>query len=315
MSTPAEQRLLMDQPLMNRPLAGIVLYHPDLEVLSGLISAIAPEIAGLTLVCNTPLAPAEASLLEAAAGNIPFRIDDAGGNIGLGLAYQRIMAGTKGKRVILFDQDSSPPPGMITSLMETMDLLQKTGQRPAIAGPKPVSASPDYKSPTIHRHSSGLRIGEASAVWFTISSGSLVEPAAFAAIGDFRGDFFIDAIDVEWGFRAWSKGYSCWLAENIEMPHRLGGGHIRIPLLGWQMPAQPPMRLYTYARNQAAMLRLPYIPGAWKRKACLYLMVQTIAYWLGDHGRLIRPSSIIKGFIAGLAGRLGPPPAEVTTKR
>lgn len=297
---------------MERIVAGIVTFNPDFAVLADLVATVAPETAEVVVVTNSPMPAEERARLLDIAGDTPIHIDDPGGNVGLGEAYARIMARAESAvagRVILFDQDSSPPPGMVTALSRRLSALLAAGERAALAGPLPVSASPDHKPPTVHPHPDGRVVAEARAVWFAISSGSLIDIAAFREIGPFRGDFFIDAIDVEWCFRAWSKGFSCWLADDIPMPHRLGGGQLRVPVIGWELPVQSPLRLGTYARNQAALLGMGHVPLRWKTRICLYIAAQTLAYWLADGGRTARPRAMVKGFAAGLAGRLGPPRA------
>lgn len=300
---------------MQRIVAGIVTYNPEIPILRDLVGAIAGEVAAVVIVANSPMSAGDEAVLREAADDTPVHIDDPGDNIGLGSAYERIMARADSGdadfhdvgHVILFDQDSSPPVGMVSALVARMDMLRRMGEHPALIGPTPVSATPGHKAPSVYGHSSGRSVADSRAVWFAISSGSVIDVAAFRDVGAFRSDFFIDAIDIEWCFRAWSAGYSCWTANDILMPHRLGGGHVTVPLIGWKLPVQSPPRLGTYARNQAALLRAPHVPRHWKVRVCLYLAAQTVAYWLADHGRTARPTSLVKGFAAGLAGRLGPP--------
>src|ERR1700731_4138014 len=101
-------------------------------------------------------------------------------------------------------------------------------------------------------------------VHFLFSSGSLIDLDALAAIGPFREDFFTDGNEIEWCFRARARGFRCVMVFSEPMPHPLGLGQIRVPLLGIRLAKQPPVRLFTYARNQVAMMGLPLVPVWWK---------------------------------------------------
>jgi rhamnosyltransferase len=140
---------------------------------------------------------------------------------------------------------------------------------------------------------------------FLISSGSLIDLAAFAEIGPFREDFFIDGIDIELCFRARARGFRTIMAMDEEMPHRLGQGTIRVPLLNLRFVDNTPARLLTYARNQVAMMRLPHVPGWWKRHAAAVIAAHLICGVVrGFRGREI--AAILRGIGAGLRQRLGP---------
>ena len=126
------------------------------------------------------------------------------------------------------------------------------------------------------RLGSAFPVASATRVEFAISSGSLVDVAAARAIGPFRSDFFIDAIDLEWCMRANHLGFSVWVADRVFMDHRLGRGVIAIP--GLRLADQPPRRLYTFVRNQLAMLRLPHVPRLHKLKTVASLPARLAIY-------------------------------------
>ena len=148
---------------------------------------------------------------------------------------------------------------------------------------------------------------EATRVAFVISSGSLVDVEAAAAIGPFRADYFIDAIDLEWCFRAGARGFSIWVADRVRMDHRLGRGVIRLPVLGILLADQPPRRLYTYLRNQLAMLRLPHVPAAHKTRMLLSLPLRLPVYLVRNGFSREARAALLNGLRDGIAGRLGPP--------
>ena len=90
------------------------------------------------------------------------------------------------------------------------------------------------------------------------------------------------------------------------MTHQLGMGVINLPF-GLRMANQPPERLYTYFRNQIAMLRLPHIPAAWKLRFVASLPARSFIYVISN--RFARPvvKAIGLGIADGLMNRLGAP--------
>ncbi len=108
---------------------------------------------------------------------------------------------------------------------------------------------------------------------FLPTSGTLFNLRVLRETGLFRADFFIDAIDLEWCFRAWARGGSCWLAGDVPMVHTVGSG--AIPLgFGLTMPNQRPFRMGTYLRNTVYGFRLAHIPLGWKLRQAAYLPLQ-----------------------------------------
>ncbi|MGY2049346.1 glycosyltransferase [Methylobacterium sp. JK268] len=290
-------------------LAGIVAYHPDPEGLRRLAARVAPGLRALAVVANSPLDPATEAELRRAAAPTPLLVLRPDGNEGVGAAYNRLLAAAEAEGdafVFLLDQDSLPAPGAVPALAARWRMLVEAGERPAIVAAQPVG--PD-----------GAPLGGARAAdprWpgrplrragFAFSSGSLVGCAAARAIGPFRADFFIDAIDVEWGMRAAARGYSVWVAPDVPMAHDLGRGVIRV--LGLTLTDQPPRRLYTFLRNQLAMLRLPHVPAAHKARTLLLMPARIGIYlWHNRFSPEVR-RAVRRGLLDGARQRLGPPEA------
>ena len=94
------------------------------------------------------------------------------------------------------------------------------------------------------------------------------------------------------------------MARDVTIPHRVGGGTIRV--LGNAMPRQPLFRMATYLRNAVYACALPHVPLRWKLAQGLYLPLQATLYW-ADSG--FRPAVLrrLAGALRdGLLGRLGP---------
>lgn len=302
-----------DPAASHRIAAVVVLYRPERELLLCLLRAIAGEAERIFLFLNSP--PHPALLAECAAAAAPSLVDTLGSgvNVGLGRAYNEaaLLARMHGcDRLMLFDQDSSPERGMVPRLAAAFDEAGRRFGAVAAVGPRPVrpeasSGAPDKVA--FIRRAARCAPSDLEEVAFVISSGSLIDLAAFAAIGPFREDFFIDAIDIEWGFRARARGFCCVMALREAMPHRLGGGSIALPWVNVRLIRQPPARLFTFARNQAAMLRLPHVPGWWKARATVSLALR-LALGCALPGRWPEASAIVRGIFAGLRRQLGPPP-------
>ncbi len=293
-----------------RSAAGIVIYQPDFEALARLVASIAPDVIAVGIFANSAVSREQQRRLQAAAGQAELVLLRPGLNRGLGAAYNALHEMARAREaefLLLLDQDSDPGAGMVPQLVEVHRALAAGGERAAVVGPSPVDAAG-----RLMRGAAGEgRVVStdpiaAERVGFVISSGSLLRVDALHAIGGFRADYFIDAIDIEWCMRAIAGGFSIWRANHVLMTHSLGRGLIRLPL-GLLLTDQPPRRLYTYVRNQLSMLRLGHVPRAHKLKLVLSLPLRFAAYLA--HNRFSREcaAALVNGVLDGLGNRLGPP--------
>jgi rhamnosyltransferase len=303
--------------MRHRIAAIIVAYRPDRELLLQLVQAIAGDVEIIYLFLNSPPAP---SLIEdCAAASAPARLGVLGDgtNVGLGRAYNEAARAARGAGcdlLLLLDQDSLPLPGMATRLAAAM--LDAADRRPgmiAAVGPLAVLPFPsrrggvDVNPAAVPAPRTGLPA--LTEVAFLMSSGSLIDLDAFARIGPFREDFFIDGIDIEWCFRARAGGMRCWLARCEPMAHRLGSGSpARLPL-NIRLTRQPPDRLFTFARNQTAMMRLAHVPLWWKARVSAVMALRLIVSLVIGRGGT-DALAILRGIGAGLRQRLGAPPSS-----
>ena len=251
--------------------------------------------------------PAEARAdLRAAEG---LTILGEGRNLGIGAALNALAGAARAAgfdRLFLLDQDADATVGTARALGLALSRTGTGAPLPALVGPAP-APKPGHKAPRYP-----LRPGLAGRdglhpVEFLATSGSLVDLTAFAQVGPFREYFFIDAVDLEWCFRAWARGFSCWMDPATAIPHSVGRGILRPRFLPVAMPDQPLFRMAVYVRNTAYGWRLPHIPGRWKRKQMAYLPLQIVLYW-SRHGFSPRVLARLLGaLVRGLGGRLGRP--------
>ncbi|KQT50007.1 rhamnosyltransferase [Methylobacterium sp. Leaf456] len=292
-------------------------------------SALANDTA-VAVVFFRPSAPQVERIVERFCGHLPVFAYDNGGlpadalarldaagvarlgegrNDGIGAALNRLCEAAAAKgfaRLFLLDQDADTSPDTAHALGLALDCLGAATPPPALVGPAP-APNPGHKAPRYPLRPSVAPHGALLPVEFLATSGSLVDLATFKRIGPFREDFFIDAVDLEWCFRAWSRGFSCWMDPATAIPHSIGRGTIRARFLPIAMPDQPPFRMAVYLRNTAFSWRLPHVPARWKLKQMAYLPAQIGLYW-AHHG--YRPSllaRLLRAVADGLRGRLGRP--------
>ncbi len=115
-------------------------------------------------------------------------------------------------------------------------------------------------------------------VSYAITSGSLINVKAFDKIGQHDESLFIDFVDIEWGLRANSKGYSLRMNPQVTLTHILGDE----PLVafGQKRVGHSPLRHYYYFRNLCHLLKMPHIPTIWKVTELIKLPVRFGFYGL-----------------------------------
>ncbi|TGD99494.1 rhamnosyltransferase [Methylobacterium nonmethylotrophicum] len=284
---------------------GITVFRPTPAQVAALCARVEAD-PRLTIVFDNGGLPPEAATGLKQRG---ARVLSEGRNIGVGGALDalaRAATAAGAAQVLLLDQDAEFPPGQVAALEAALARLSASSPPPALVGPRP-EAAPGRKAPSAPRRPEIPDDGSLVPVEFLATSGSLIDLAAYARIGPFRSDFFIDGVDLEWCFRAWARGYGCWMETQTALPHRVGAGVIRSRLLGIEMPRQPPFRMAAYLRNSIYAWRLPHVPRRWCLRQAAYLPLQALLYW-ADAG--FRPgilAGLAGGVLDGLRGRLGRP--------
>jgi rhamnosyltransferase len=288
-----------------------VLYNPEDSILRTLIDSF--ELTGLQIfifVNGDISEAAERCLLALSNGHIIRSAENIGLGGGLNAVSQAALwAGVT--HLLLFDQDSAPAPDLVEDLFGCfVELVPLTAGRLAALAPRLIAPDGEsYLQPWYSRRR-GRLAEDVVPVDFLPTSGTLISLAAYEAIGPFRGDYFVDGIDVEWCFRAWSLGFSCALAQTLTMPHRWGhadGG--RTP----QILRQSPLRAYYYLRNATHGLRLAHLPLRWKTRTAVRLTAQSVALIAQRRfSRNVR-QLIMRAVKDGWSGRLGPAPVEFRT--
>ena len=281
--------------------AATVLYHPELELLDAMLSSLDRAGRRIYIFVNSPLDRAVEDRLTGLANAVAIRSST---NVGLGAALNAILerAASDGfQNVLLLDQDSTPAPDLPEQLNQHF-LKRDTPADPlAMVGPLLVPPAGHHYLPVRY----AWRRKRDGAVDFLPTSGSLLSIAAWKRVGPFRADYIIAGIDVEWGFRAWSRGYASLVARDIQMVHRWGtpsdDEHPNKP----QILRHSDQRIYYYLRNSVDCLKLAHIPFVWKVKNSIRLTAQIGALLYDRRLQAQTRHVIASALVAGAKKKMG----------
>ncbi|MEO1695480.1 MAG: hypothetical protein AAFR55_09610, partial [Pseudomonadota bacterium] len=238
-------------------------------------------------------------------------------------------------RMVLFDQDSSPAPSLWRALARRADTLDTLASPRATAdervsiGPRVGVVAPQLVAPdgeaylavryqpltppnaTAHVVSADhLAASAVRAVAFAPTSGSCIDVAAWQTVGPFREDFFIDAIDVEWGHRARASDIYTVVATDISMPHRWGqagaSGATTRASTSLQILRLRPDRVYYTVRNGLYALRLAHIPRRARLRQAARLVAQIGVASVAHSGGAIARHALWQAVGDAARARLGP---------
>ena len=295
----------------------VVSYRPDVAILRALLQALAPQVAAIELVDNTPAADARVADLVQELALPSLRLHRLGDNYGIARALNvgaQAAWDAGASHVLLSDQDSLPTTGMVAGLLRAETELIASGARVGAIGPSftdthtgitfPFQAWVPGKFFYGHvRPSTQRPIVEALTL---ITSGTLIRAAAWAATGPMREDFFIDHVDIEWSHRARAAGLKLFGTQYATMAHRMGDDQLRVWYFGWRREsAYSPLRVYFRIRNFIALCRLPFIPWLWKLRNGWYILGVAYSQTVFGQHRLSALRMALRGLWDGLRGRMG----------
>jgi rhamnosyltransferase len=300
-----------------RVCAVVVTYHPDRQVFLRLLRTTAPQVGRIVIVDNGSAEDIGQMLKAMDFGGV-VEVLPLGDNYGLGAAHNAGIEFARKNRfeyILILDQDSVPGPGMIASLLQTMETQRARGMHVAAVGPKYVDPETKRESYFVQyenwrirrRHcTEGGRGDEVIAVDFLISSGSLIPLQVLDDVGGMDETLFIDHVDTDWYLRAKSRGYTAFGVCGAVMEHSLGAYSIPVRLFREHMvPVHSPLRLYYIMRNSIILYRKPYVPARWvlndtRRVAAMFCFFSVVA-----PPRLKNMRMMLKGLWDGLHGISG----------
>lgn len=214
-----------------------------------------------------------------------------GGNVGIAAAQNfgvnyAIKSGFE--YFIEIDQDSILPSDYVSKIFISYSEAMSQGCNVAGIGPLAVRISDGF----IY-HGRGKKKG-IIPVDKTLSSGFFFSKNAFEKVGQKDESLFIDFVDWDWCWRCKQFGLTVYVDTGLRINHMLGGGHKKIFLWEFGMPA--PVRHYYQYRNSFYLLFRSYVPFTWKLKRIVINIIKLPLYsfFVGD-GK-VRRKYIVKAF-------------------
>ena len=295
--------------------AVIVTYRPELPLLEEAIAAVLPQVGRLLLFDNASGDDAVSRWLEQAGLDPRIEVLRSPANVGLGEAINRAWQQAREAgfgHLLLLDQDSVASPTMVATLHTALWEL-RTAHPVAAVGPAFHDARDGSAAPFVrigfplNRKLHGGP-GQRVECDFLITSGSLLPLDVLDQVGGMDAGLFIDNVDLEWSFRARSRGLRLYGICDAGMRHRIGDRLRRVPGLRHAVQIHSPVRLYYMTRNRVLLYRRAHVPRTWVAQDLPRLVLKFAGMSLFVHPRLANLRAMVRGLAHALAGRDGPMP-------
>lgn len=285
---------------MEKVICVLVLYNPNIDLLTKVVSAILPQVDLLWISDNSVESLNLSSILETSSKIVYKKMP---GNIGIAAAQNYgINYAVEHNYNYLFylDQDSIVPEDIISKLLFQYRFLLSNSIIVGAVGPRAFNRceNKEYKGSVKKGKKINNEITEVSEL---ISSASLIAVSNFEKTGLMDEELFIDGVDHEWCWRASSiSNGRFFIVETVKLSHYLGEGDRYF--LWRKVPIPTPFRTYYQFRNYFTLLRRNYVPTYWKVSNGIKYVVKLFYYPLCISPRLSYLKNICKGIYDGIWG-------------
>lgn len=262
--------------------AVIVTWQPELDNLLQLIVQLQAQDCPVIVIDNGSDNAAEISQVLGSLTESTVTLECWPQNKGLAEALNTglLQVRARGFRfALLFDQDSHIGPGFCAAMRQAWERAETLPAPVAAIGPRLINPDSGRKTPfkcfrLMYRNDAPV----APSLFetdFLISSGSMISISALSDIGLMKGSYFIDNIDLEWCFRARSKGFLLCGTDLASLLHSIGKRSENPLVKSGLMVSHSPQRMYFSTRNRLHLRRQSYAPLDWRlRDFCrMYLKI------------------------------------------
>ena len=283
-----------DQIGYNKSCALIVTYNPDITPLLELLRQLNKE-TDFVVIDNGSLGIERLAESITAYKNCQ-KIIQLGNNEGLAKALNigiKWALDNEYEYVFLFDQDSGLCDLFVSRMISAYkDACQNSQNHIAAVGPRIINPRTMRQAPfklfnrlmlrsdMLFTNSNTHYIAD-----FLITSGTLLVLRYIDEIGAMKEKYFIDNIDLEWCFRAKSKGFDLIGTDDAVLYHAIGERSFN-PLVRAGIIAQHnPARTYYSSRNRTHLYSVTYCPLGWKIRDMIRFFIKSGWLLLSSHER------------------------------
>jgi rhamnosyltransferase len=296
--------------------AVIVTYNPDTDFACRLRS-VCSQVDKVVVVDNASSYNIEQlkDLCKIDNGRVMLIVNSS--NLGVAAALNVGIEHLKSQNcdwVLTLDQDSEVGEEMVCELLKTA-YAHSNVDRVALVGPNIIDRAAPTTYKWLCKGSTALIFSRKACggkdlvgVSAVITSGSLIQMAAYSKIGAFNEGYFIDYVDTEYCLRALKMDYMIMVSGRANLYHRLGNKQTKHLFgLAFRPTYHKPFRLYYIARNRVHMIRkyglqFPH----WVAFDLCAFLYNTVRILLFEDSKLDKMAMTVAGTLDGLLGRLGP---------
>lgn len=251
----------------------VVTFHPEMAALLKLLGQLNRETDFLVIDNGSPEASRFHESILAYERCLEYR--QLPENVGLAQALNYGLEEAQRRNyqfALLFDQDSSLCDMYVESLLASYrEASTLSVSRVAAAGPRVIN--PQTRRQTPFKLFSKLLFRTDCPFYgsrhlfqadFLITSGTLLSLQYLDEIGSMRASYFIDNVDIEWCFRAKSRGFELVGTERAILYHAIGERSDDPLVRKGILARHNPDRTYYSSRNRVHLYGLSYAPMGWK---------------------------------------------------
>jgi rhamnosyltransferase len=288
--------------------AVVITYQPDLQRLRRLCNALSMQVAELYLVDN-----GSREVIEG-VGHGAAIVIRLGENTGIAHAQNvGIRAALAGgaEVVVLFDQDSEPGAGYVSSLLQG-----RLAADPWVAAPVCIDRWTRQELPSyrvgwwgwLRRKVYSTAAQGPVSVDLVIASGCAASAQAFAGAGLMDEEFFIDFVDFEWCLRCRLRQIPITVVPGAVMEHSIGE---RTDERRWYRGSvHDPARTYYKIRNCFLLFRKPAVPTLFAISSTVQAFAHGALSLLYVRRKASYARMMCLGAWHGLCGTVGRNPVE-----